>query len=444
MAFIIRPVEAVTHLMPLSCVFWTIAFFKGRISLKEIYVMTLGASIGACILIACGWLTKGVASHSPIYENSGEAHFYNIIGTIVFVSAGILLLLPILASAYKYICVKSSLSSHIVNTYILIYACVVLFYFRLVPKLTEWIYTCSYGSLGQLVERPPLPYTAWHIVQDSGFLPFLVLTALGILSTVLLLVRKEAGRLPHMEGMAYLLSTIPLVLALALFSTQFDQRKVTVIVDIYLVVLMVPILLQGNFWLLRNTAVALLALLQIWVAFGIAQSGSHRFASLFYGTVDAYPALIRTSPNPNTVIVNFLEAFANSHHIRKIRMPIPPTLIIDHFLMKMMLSIRGNGLSATFHYIPVYTQHTVTDFLQNDRDDFLLINAIPGSIQKAPEDLREIDKLDASTHDANEHLRFGLQKFYIEGKLDDMHITKKACVYIASYAREACIFGKAP
>jgi len=440
-AFAMRPVEAFNHLLLVMVTFLAVSWHRKLITGTELYRIMLGACISASVLALSGLLAHGVTPHSSIFRDPDQSRIFIKIAQIIVIST-LALLAGGAARRWRAWHNAGGRISGVEWTFYSIYALILLLYQHVVPQLVTWVYTCSLGSLGAMAVRPPTGEILTGFVMDTGLAPFLGITLIGLLSFVFCLGKEQRRQLLR-SPLLYLFALIPPTLLMTLVSVQFLQRKVTIILDVFLLALLIPALMRGRLFTLRNALLLLMAGFQLYGSMTIANADQpNTWLSMFTGS--GYPRMVTISPNPNMVMFDFLESAAKRNGYQTILMPImtDSSLVIDPFLLSMLVGNLDNGIEAGFPYEPSYNATTPPRFLAGKGDAFLLINALEGRIRQSAEDAARLREMSAKASDPNDKLRFDLQALYADGKFGDMGITKKDCMIIEPFNREACLFEK--
>lgn len=438
-AFAIRPVEALFHLALLLLIFLTLSWRKKIITTEQLYRIAFGALVSASILIISGIVNYEIKSYSPIFNDPAQGRFFHRTAVVAITVTLALWAASSLRRFYRWREAGNRFCP-IELSFISIYGLVVLFYLRYVPQLVEWIYTCSFGSLAILNNRPPIHTLIIGFIGDSGLVPFLSIVTLGLMSFFFFLNREQRAELLR-HRLLYLFTIIPVTLLMSLFSAQFLQRKVTVIIDVFLLALLVPALMRGRFWQVRNIIFALIAITQIYGVILIAYNKPRdKWLNAFTG--GDYPRMIELNPNPNMVMFEFLKSTALHNGYKLILLPISTTgdIIIDPFLLSMLIENLDNGTHVGFPYKASYDSETITNFLHGDQNAFLLIKDTEGKFIQSLEETNRLQNLSLASIAPNDKLMLDLQALYSSGKFKDIGITKKDCIYVTAISREACVF----
>jgi hypothetical protein len=437
-AFAIRPVEALFHLCLPFLIFLMLSWRQGKVSTGELYRIAFGALASASILIVSGIVNYKIESHSPIFKDPAQAKSFT--GTAVMVT-GMTLALWAASGATRFYRWRRAGNrfSAVESSFLTIYALVVLFYLPFVPKLVEWVYTCSFGSLAALMpQRPPAYMLIAGFIQDAGTVPFLATTLFGAASFCFCLHPEQRTAL-FRHKLFYLFAFIPVTLLVTLHSVQFLQRKVTVIVDIFLLAFLIPALMRGRF---RHTRIALLTAIAAAQLYGVTLTGldKPREKWLAEFTGGAYPRMLTLSPNPNMVVFDFLESVARHNGYTMIALPVSTTGDIDPFLLSLLVEDMDNGIHAGFSYQSSYDSETPAHFLHGKEEAFLLIKDIEGDFMQSPQEVDRLKASSAADRDPSDRLMLDLQALYAADRFKDAGVIKKDCVHIDTVHREACIF----
>ncbi len=441
-AFAVRPVETVNHLAPLSALFLFLSWRSRHITSAQCYRIVLGAFIAASILIISALVNYKIVSYSPVFDDHTQGEFFYRIAVAVISATLLLSVSGIARTAWTYWKAGRLRLSPIESAFTSLYVLIVLFYLPFVAKLVEWIYTCSFGSLAILSQRPSTVNILRAFIKNTGIVPFIMIITMGLVSFIFLLTTEVKKKILYNKVIYYSLSIIPVTLIVTLLSVQFVQRKVTVIIDLLLLIFLIPALMRGYLWYLRNSVMVLLATLQLYCAMQVAEAHPlSKWMDKFRGKDQSYPNLITTSPNPNITVVNFLESVAKNNHYKLILLPISTAPTVDPFLVSMLVENQENEFHVRFPYISTYDSKSVHTFLSSDQDAFMLFSDTHGEMLQSPEEAIHLRVLKDAAIYPNEKLRYELQALYAENKFPALGINKTKCLIIMPINRETCIFG---
>lgn len=440
-AFAVRPVEAFNHLAPVMLIFLTLAWHYKQINNDQLYRIILSALLSASVLCLSGVLASGVTFNSPIFTDQGRGIVFGKITTIIVIVTSIALIYGLAKLVYTWRKNGGKLSA-IESGFLSIFALSVLLYLHTVPKLVEWVYMCSLGTLGA-EEKDARPHTITILasfVKNTGVIPFDLIIITAVLSFAFCLTEQQRKQLLR-HPLLYLFVLIPPTLLMTLISAQYLQRKITVVMDAFLLVLLIPALARGRLFYVRNALFLLLVASQFYGTFMIATDAqTHPWQARIAG--GAYPIMVTTNPNPNTTVFDFMEDVSKRNRYKLISEPIwtDTSFIVDPFILIMLANTTDNGIHFTYPFSPAYTADTLPQFLAGDEDAFLLINAFSGKMEQSPSQATALRKMSTENPDPNEKLRFDLQALYAEDKLKDMGVIKKECMIIDAINHEACLF----
>lgn len=434
-AFMMRPVEAAMHLVPLFAFFLFILWQQRKISGQTIALIAVGGLVSLSLLFLGGMFHHGSMAASEIYTDPARGHFFNQCAVAIYIATvlGVILLAWTRRGA-------NPCAGYGLHSFVALYAFIILFYFPYVTKLVEWVYMCSVGPLGAANQRPPLTdIVIDNLLLPTGCIPFLGITILGMFAWIT--ANKESRLALVKHPLAIVLSVIPITLLMILFSPQFLLRKATVILTVWLLVMLMLALTPGRFRPHRIVAVALLAVVQFtcmsWMGTALPMP-----PSLQYVTGSAAPIMVTLEPNPNEVLTEFLLSNAKRHHYTAIGLAISTDNgdIVDPFLLSAMATIYQSPAAASYHFIARFDDSSVKNFLAGNDSAFLLIHELPGEFKKSSADANYYAQRIKDTSGPNDKLDASLAYLYAQGKLETMGVRKGECIMLAGLNKEACLF----
>jgi len=438
-AFMVRPVEAAMHLAPIFIVYLCVLWRRGQVTGQVLASIALSALVTFSLLLLAGMFHHGAILSSEIYTDPARGHMFNLltIAIVALTAAGLALQAGVSLWRY-YKTARAPAVSYGLHSFAAIYLAIALFYFPYVTKLVEWVYMCSFGTMALANQRPPVVNILTdYLLIPSGAVPFMAITITGLFS--FFFCGKESRRFLVQQPLLYLLCVIPLTLIMVLVSPQFQLRKATVILTVWLLVLLVPALMPGRFEHIRKVLIALLAAIQcaytLWISLGhpLTQPVS-------YITGTAAPLMVTERPNPNDVLTDFLYANAVRHHYCAIGLTISTdnANIVDPFLLSALARIRDNPADVSYPFVSAFSDESLQRFLQGKNRAFLLIHDTPGSFNQSDAESEHFrQKIKESTGAPNDIFDFSLALLYSEGKLS---ARKSECIMLDGLHKQACLF----
>jgi len=446
-ALMMRPVESILHFLPLCALVILLAWRRRSITPQHLYAMTMVASAAVCILLLVGVWQRGFALPS------------NRLGVMVLVSsiaitAAVMLLgllYFIFYQGWRYLRLQEP--PYVLPVFAALCGLSVLYYFPYILPLVEWIYATSFGNLASTIEKPPLLQVLEGFALCTGSMPFVVITALGALS-LLLSHSKERRKMLLTHPLMYLACLIPLPLLMALATVQFAQRKMTMAICAWLILMLIPALMPGG---KRGMRIKLLTFAALWQLGGVLWIYTgHPYTEFFSSTIgvrelsfinpmlprNAFAELVTTTPNPHETIADFVIKSAQRHGYKRVGLELPGNgpRMIDPFLLAGLIRVRSDAVEAK--YVPFtheFDNYSLLQMLQIVGDDaFLLVPDRPTT--PSPEETQRFKILVRDSWVSSDKLAFALLALDAQGKLEELGFKKSDCTKVAPTKLEVCMF----
>jgi hypothetical protein len=444
-AFMMRPVESLTHIAPVLAVFLLLSWRHHIITASQIYSVVAIALVSASILILMGWLDHGFDPHSEIFQNAARGKLFKHLAEIILTLTLLFLAGTPAKVAYSAWRRDGGFKLHppyIIPVFTAICVLVTLFYLKSVTYLVEWTYEGTVGDLSQIIQMEPKIKILRTFMLCSGFLPLAGITLLGVLSFCFCLCREQKQALLQ-HPLLYLTAVTPLAFLLTMVSVQFYPRRITIVFCAYLLTMLVPVLTKGR-W--RRLRIGLVALIAVWQFSGVMWiSTAHPQTKLLEDTIGsgAFPAMVTMYPNPNDIAINFMIESAKRHGYKKILIPLIGNGYspVDIFTLQILMQIKGNGVQAAWPFFATYNQHTIPDtFAKIGADAFLVVPDRPISVPSAG-DAERFKNRSAATLAATDKMAYDLLALYAAGKLESTYGVKKSdCTMLGQPVTEVCLF----
>lgn len=440
-AFAVWPVEAATQLVLPFIMFLFSAHHRKAIRTGQMYRIIAGALVSITVLIILGWLNHGIESHSVIFADPGRGKLFAKLGKFIVLYTSFLCGAGLLRPLHRKVRNYTSRAPYVEASFFTLYLLIVLFYAKFVPQLFAWVYSGSFGSMSAITPSKPVELLAYFI-HSAGAVPFYVITVAGLISFFCCINRDQ--RKAVLNGpFFFLLAAIPIPLAIDFVSSQFVLRKVTVIIDLFILAMTMALLAGERVKALRTDVLIGIATLQLY-ALTLTYSGHPKsWMEQVTGTSDAYPRQVTLSPNPNKATLGFIEAVAKKHGLKSILLPIDTSADagVDPFQLIMLGETGGSSIHMGYPYITSYDDNSLQNITKNKSDAFVYIKDRKGRLEvSADEEDRLHDLFDNTpATDPNSKLRFQLGMLYAGGKFEDMGIRKIDC-FTPLTQHEVCIF----
>lgn len=437
-AFIIRPVEAATHLGLPVVVFVLVMSRKRIITWSQIYWLIVGAFVSLLMLIAGGVVASANSgAGSFIYDDPHKARIFRN-GSILVVAITVALLVwPCIRRIQKF----RPKPPYILTAFLIIYSLVVCFYLGVVPKLVTWLYATSSGHLVVNEQAPGIATRLISYLQVCGIVAFCGVTIVAACSFALCLSSDTHRKLIN-DPLLYMLAIPPLTFALVLLSPQWFPRKVPIAISaLYFVGLLVA-LLPGRWLHWRAGVVAAIGIAQGTASLLISNGAPlPSFVGLAFGAA-GFPAMSTARPTPTAAILNFLDAEAQRFNLKTIGIPIdadPRYDAVNAFTLALA-SISDQSIKIRF----IYTEKTTfseTEMLEyiGNVDGLFLVNDTDGRFRYTVEETSRLRALTDAETNVNRKIDFALLTMATSGTLFKLGFEKQACVTFAG-DREGCLY----
>ncbi len=453
-AFIMRPIESLTHLAPIFILFMALGWKKKIMSFGQIYAVACVVMTSVTVLILAAWFHHGFDPHSGIFLVPERAKIFTQIGMVAFALTGVLFLGLFGSLAYVHWWSRSR-PPYLLQAFSGLCLLTVLYYWKFVSNLVEWVYECSLSKDATGIIKPPFYEIIRSYILGAGLLPFAVVSLLGLTSFFFCITKEQRKQLLH-QPLLYLVALLPVPLILALFTVQFTQRKVTTALCVLFILLIIPALMKGRVWYLRLGVLALVATWQlaglVWiysahtqtVALGYTVGASDLARSSAEAPRGAFPDLVTIKPNPHDTVANYIVDNAARHGFKHIILPVIGTnsRTVDPLLVSNLVTARNPEVDAFFpHYLAeVYTQQSIPEFFKSTGADALLIVADEPAIAPA-QDIARFNALRDATWIVNDKLAYDLLALQASGKIEKTAGIKKIeCTIIASTSIQMCMY----
>ncbi|MCD6038607.1 MAG: hypothetical protein K0S27_7 [Gammaproteobacteria bacterium] len=429
LAIIIRPVEAVTHLIFVLGLFFFLGCYKRILNVKQIIVvLTLASAALSVFLAACLWNpTQFIDMRMTMLLH------YLFISAVV--STLFFYLVFALLSIKKN---KVVIKANVVPVFFISFLLVILWFFPYASKTAEWIYRTSIGDVAMATTRlvsQKFPIWAELVLQTDAEGRMIVLGAalLAIAGGVLACMQHQP-KVFYSLPVIYLLLVIPFPLFEVLFTVQDINRKLSIAFPALIMAMLIVGLYKGSFWVVRFSSAVLLLIGQ----FSLLMVGTFSKVPFdpFLKNMMGYsmPRPITIYPNPHGIVEKFLTNQAKKYQLRNIAIAVNPNTVgpIDPFLLSTMVHASKNAYSVPYAYFSTFSPANPLKLSHNKEVDALFLSDASENMGISMLAASAYSKKYASEKNPSLKTFYEFLLFYSQNKLSDIGWKLGPCIMIKS------------
>ncbi|HEU5281066.1 MAG TPA: hypothetical protein VFU82_03695 [Gammaproteobacteria bacterium] len=389
LALMVRPIEAVTHLMFILALFVAIGCRGGVFSISDILKTVLIALFGVFLFSASAIMPYRHGYVVPVADNGGPLdQKMEKFAHVLFTGSGLVFLAMLVLVGVFYLkrnpqaVKKNNLVASLTGILII----VLLWYLPHGFDTFQWIYRTSLGdvatSTGSLSGSQFSLSVLGIYLGDEGW--FVVA---GVVAAALFgLISMNGRRMFHLLTalpLIYLTLMSPFPVWEAFYTVQIVTRKLSIVFPALLMVMLFIALQRSKWFSFRLVFVAIIGLVQSFLLISALyiQNYPHRFSSLMLAIGDfiAQPSVIQ--PNPHEVAIQFFDNYENALAIKSIGLEVIPGTPdarhpveaepINPFLLSLMLSASTRPYYANYLYFGVYDRNNVRAIQKQYKTIFL-------------------------------------------------------------------------
>lgn len=437
LAFILRPVESLTHLVPVILIVLYRAWRQRQVSGLGIWQVVAAAVIAAGLLLACGWAFPRTVSGQNMFADAALGQAFMQCAWLVMIAIVIMIVV------FYMLCWRQDIGpypAHLLSAFMVIYSLGVLYYIGFVPETAQWLYTTSAGQLAREIERPSVAQSLILYLRCAGLIPFCVLTLLGIFSLFCCMEKNQRNDYLR-NPLLLVLWTIPVTLLLLLATPQYFSRKVMIVIAAWLMVMMGAVLLPGRWLKGRIVALCCLGILQfaglLWIGTGHPHTP---ILAAVIGAPHAFPVMVTDEPNPHLSVLEFLAEESRTYNIGNVTTP--GSTASDPFLLLALTAAYHPNIRLTYLRVDEFGPTDLPNVLTAEHADGLLLvsDSKEGFRQVSVEEIARLRRLSTESFVPSDRLRYTLLMLTAEGRLEtSTGVVRLDCRMLPS-GYEACLF----
>lgn len=463
LALMIRPVEAISHMIFVMPIFLFIGWKKNIFTSKQLSSLVTVAVFSIFVFSLAA--SKKYLSFKvlPLMDDGGplDVRMASIMINLLKMSAIAFFICLVVFIGIKlrdYLTIKSPANLNqplILPAFSAISIVTLLWFVPFAFETYEWIYRTSLGDVAQNTGSLTGAHFSWNVLllylREEGLLVISSIFILAVL-TALLMPKYKIKKLIISSSFTYLILLSPFQLWESFYTVQIVTRKLSITFPALIMAALLIILMPGKWLSLRKVLVTILVFVQLFLLILLMHSGSYQqrrsWIENTIGYFIAEPSTI--TPNPHDVVREFLDSNTLKYHFKSVALVLNPGTPdarhfleaepIDPFMFGTALAAMRKEYYTNYAYFSTYSEQNIQQ-LKKKFDAILLSDQIENM---------QISKKSATFYkntfnsESNPSLKtfYELAYYYSSNSLDKIGLKVISCINLRTQQRgdyKACL-----
>jgi hypothetical protein len=379
LAVIIRPVEAVTHLLFIFVVLTSLGYYKKIFSAAQILNIIFICLFAVFLFFAAASLPYRHGTVLAVIDGGGvqdvllasRLHYAFIISAFAALLSGLF--------AYALRKRAQHEKNYLVSAFAAWITIVLIWFLPFASETFQWIYRTSLGDVAMSTGSLSGSQFSWQVLliylQDEGLFAIAMIALTAMLA--LFALKSKCKKTLISTPVLYLLLLTPFALWESFYTVQVISRKLSIAFPALLLILLLIALQPGKWQRLRTSLISVLLIVQFALLCVLLHEDYQNKKSVIHYSIGYFiPEPSTIHPNPHDVVMTFLNQQANLLHITSVGLEVIPGTPdarhpieaepINPFLLSMMAAAYKTPYYANYLYFAEYSDKSLQKVREYD------------------------------------------------------------------------------